>query len=266
VPWAYLDISRPMIAWLTYRGEYFSVDANHPQAISVFLSERLRGATNGAEQLAIEMAIESRRQDAFPDACSRLHGVYAFQSRDDALRAASRWNLPAFVPDNLTELVILPGSRVSVHDSEWITQEFGGSPGPWIDQYLAGAPYGAHPLPELLIEGSAAILNTPLRERAGQVVHNTWPDACAPLEIGRIAFEIGFPFGRMTAAIRPDADGVLTVVYDLAFDGNDPKFVEAFGKAIHQPGYPVDWDSLKAIDEENWFRAPDMRKFMFRLG
>lgn len=254
-----------MIAWLTYRGEYFSVDTNHPQAISVFLSERLRGASNGARALAIEMAIESRRHDAFPDASSRLRGVYAFQSRDDALRAASIWKLPAFTPDNLTELEILPGSQVSVHDSEWITHEFASGPGPWIDRYLAGEPHGEHPLPELLIEGSATILNTPLRERASQIAHDTWPDARAPLEVGRIAFDIGFPLGRMTATIRPDTDGVLTVMYDLAFDGNDPKFVEAFGKAIHEPGYPVDWNSLRAIDEESWFRVPDMRPFMFRL-
>ena len=266
MPWAFLDISKPMIAWLAYRGEYFSADASHPQAMSIFLSERLRGATKGATQLQIEMAIESRRQDAFPDACSRLRGVYAFQSRDDALRAASIWELRAFTPNNLTELEILPGSRVPVHGSEWITHEFNGGPGNWIDQYLAGEAYGKVALPELLIEGNAAILNTPLRERARHVVHSTWPDARAPLEIGRIAFDIGFPFGRMTAAIRPDTDGVPTVVYDLAFDADDPRFVEAFGKAIHEPGYPVDWNALKTIDEGNWFRVPDMGDSMFRLG
>lgn len=254
-----------MIAWLTYRGEYFSVDENHPQAISPFFSERLRGATNGGQQLATEIAIESRRQAAHLNKCSRLRGVYAFETRDDALRAASTWGIPAFTLDNLTELQLLPGSRVSVHDSEWITHEFGSGPGLWIDEYLAGEPHGEHPLAELLIEGSAAILNTPLRERAGQVVHQTWPDARAPLEIGRIAFDLGFPLGRITAAIRPDSDGILTVVYDLAFDGNDPAFVAAVHHATQDPNYPVDRASLQAIDDEHWFRVPDMRASMFRL-
>jgi hypothetical protein len=55
---AYVDISRPMIAWLTYRGELYSVDTTHPQAISVFTSERLRGAESAGSQLEVEIALD----------------------------------------------------------------------------------------------------------------------------------------------------------------------------------------------------------------
>lgn len=255
-----------MIAWLTYRGELYSVDRSHPQAISVFASERLRGAVQGGRQLEVELAIESCRQARHLATSSRLAGFYAFPDRRTAIRAASEWRLSPFRPDNLTEIEISPDSRVSTLDSEWITIEMGNGAGPWIHHYLAGLPHGTSPLPELVVEGSAAILNTPLRERARGVVEKEWPEALLPLELGRIGFTLGFSLGRMSSAIRPNASKTLEVVYDLSFNAEEPTFLAALKRAMADPTFPVDRKALQPIDENTFFRVPDMRPYMFELS
>jgi hypothetical protein len=262
--WAYLNIDNPMIAWLVYRGEVFSaMRDDHPSAISLFATRRLHSAANGSQMFSIEREIEERRLAAYPNHASRMAGFYAFESPEDAKRALKWGN---FNPEHLSELEILDGSTVTVRDSEWITHDMGSGPGPWIDDYLGGRPRGTTPLTELTVEGAAAILNTPLRVRAGEVVDATWPDAHVPLEVGRIAFLLGFPVGRMTAAITANGDGGFNVEYHLYFPAEDPAFLEKLHEAVWEPDFPVNGEALRPIDEETYFRVPDMTRYNFRIS
>ena len=111
--WVYLKIENPMVAWLAYRGEIYSTIRDHPSALSMVAADRLRGATRGSDLLRVEVAIEVRRRAAYSAQASRLAGFYAFVSEADAARAARKWNISSFTPDNLTELDVSDDSLVT---------------------------------------------------------------------------------------------------------------------------------------------------------
>lgn len=124
--YAYLNITDPLIAWLVYRGELVSAERIYPSALSVWATRYLQDAeeTQPSDRYAAELVIEQIRVTNYPEAVSRLRGLYVFPDRISALEAASRWNGP-FRPEFLVELGIRPGSRMSRHDAEWITTRLG---------------------------------------------------------------------------------------------------------------------------------------------
>jgi hypothetical protein len=200
--WAYLNVENPIVAWLVYRGEMFS--ANRVQVppdevwtpLSIFHTSRLRSAAVSAgAAYTTERAIDDARHLTYPEKISRLSGFYVFGDEESARRAEALWD-GNFRREFMCEVGISPESNVTRYDSNWITHEFRSGPGNWVDRYVAGEPYDNAPLWEYVIEGTALVFGTALRERAYATVTRTWPESLALLELGRIAAALGSQPGK----------------------------------------------------------------------
>lgn len=257
--WAFVNVDDPLVAWLAYRGEVFSPeDPRNPNALSMFAASRL-SPTGGRTMLwPREAALEDRRANTFSGNTSRLRGFYGFDSEAAAGRAAAAWGLPSFTTTNLTRLRLSAESHWNRYDSEWITHDLAGASTDWFDRYLSGAPRGTDPLWEYVVEGSAAILNDSLRDRARRVALNEWPESDVFLELGRIAFLLGYPLGRISATIVPLSDGMQRVHHLLNMvDADNPAFLAAVSRARQNPAFPYKWADL-TITDRDFDRTPDL--------
>lgn len=224
--WVYLNVEHPLVAWLVYRGEMFSADMVHVSPdtpwtpLSLFHMGRLRRP--GMYQT--ELAIDEARRHSFPEKSSRLSGFFVFADEESAKRAAGSWD-GIFRSEFLCEVGVGTASKVTRYDSNWITHEFGGGPGAWTERYVAGAAYNDAPLWEHVVEGTALVYGTALRQRAYATVRRTWPESLALLELGRIALELGSSLGRIVGLPVP-ADDNLRVRYILDMvDADQPEFL-----------------------------------------
>jgi len=126
----------------------------------------------------------------------------------------------------LTEVEIVPTSRQSIYDSEWITADFYSSDTSWFADYYSGRPRGAAPIREILLDGRALILGTELKERAYRTVAANWLASLALLELSRTAVELGSQL-EIIVPILTIGNGKLSLRLMLDFsDANHPDFLE----------------------------------------
>lgn len=257
--WVYLNVEHPLVAWLVYRGEMFSAEMVHVSQdtpwtpLSLFRIGRLRSPGSYKTELAID---EARRQ-SFPEKSSRLSGFFVFADEDSARRAERAWD-GNFRSEFLCEVGVATAPKATRYDSNWITHEFGGGPGDWMEQYVAGAAYNNAPLWEHVVEGTALVYGTALRERAYVTVRRTWPESLALLELGRIAVELGSSLGRIVG-LPVLTDGNLRVRYILDMvDADQTQFLDRVKAFVEDPSKPVNHADLAPLDEERWFRTPDL--------
>jgi hypothetical protein len=211
--YAYLDVTDPLVAWLTYRGEMVAAGSLIEGALSFWAAGRLRNK----ELYLKELALESQRSRSFPASVSRLSGFYVFDDLDSARAAAERWGVERFRPDTLVEVGIVPGSRVSRYDAEWITRHFNGSGDiDWGRHYFAGISTDS-PIWELVVDGRAIIYGTEVREAAYEVIVAKWPKTKCLLELARLAAHLDSDLGLIVA--WPVRDGeVIRVHFIMHFE------------------------------------------------
>ena len=250
--WAYLDIEDPLVAWMAYRGQLVSASEAHEHALSLWLSRLLARSRHGARDLRTELAIESARQAAYPEAVSRVRGFYVFPDQDGAAEAR-RWG-GFFTPDNLVELAILEGSKFSRHDPGWWSD----APGGWMARYLSGDAAGPQPTWELVVEGRAWILGTEVRERARTVIERTWPKSLAVLELARIGCWLDSDLGVIVPMLFETESGV-SIKYVMNFaDAEDPHFLERFARLKQENPEAVNHAALQQAGEHGLV-VPDLR-------
>jgi hypothetical protein len=110
---AFLNVDKPWIAWLVYRGEMVSSQASNTQALSVWHAPYLIAAARSGQASAYyrrEMTLESVRRGSFPEKISRLSGLYFFED-EGALRstmsgAATSPKRSAFGPRPTTGVLV----------------------------------------------------------------------------------------------------------------------------------------------------------------
>lgn len=220
--YAFLDVDRPVIAWLVYRGLMVSSSHAHPAAVSNWAMGLLRGSDNYER----EAALESFRQTSMPDAISRWRCFYAFAEPGSARKAASSWGYH-FREDRLAEISVTADSSVSRRDATWVTRHSGGPEVPWASSYFQGVPTD-DPVWELNIAGRAWVLGTGLRQIAYETIRRKWPESLALLELSRVAAELGSDLGLITATVV-DAPSHPRVVHVMSFaDARDPAFLAQF--------------------------------------
>jgi hypothetical protein len=227
--WANLNIARPLVAWLVYRGEMVSSSQAHAQALGFWLTNALSAESRIGHRSASfrdEVALETVRCQRVPRAVSRLSGFYLFDDRTSAEVAATTWGRN-FRRDALEEVGILTGSRWSRHDAQWITLNMGTGATGWIEPYLRGEPAGPDPIWELLVDGRAVVFGTRFREAAYDVVKRTWPQSLALLELGRVAAEVQSDLGLILPMIHGAAPHARRVDYMINMeDAEDPGFLK----------------------------------------
>jgi hypothetical protein len=228
---AYINVSDPWIAWLAYRGEMIASPQVHPQALSIWHARCLIAAGRAAiraEKYRKETELDQFRAARYPEAVSRLSGLYFFPTLEDAKRVENKWD-GSFQPENLTEVEIVSVSRLSRYDSEWITHDFGSPTNSWFDSYFSGVARGANPIWELLVEGRALILETSLRERAYQVLAAEWPQSLALLELSRVAVVLGSDLGVILPIVTCDRNKGRIDIKINSEDMTNEAFLERLG-------------------------------------
>jgi hypothetical protein len=179
-----------------------------------------------------------------------------FEEEAAGRAATSAWRSHRYRDDLVGEVGVHHDAAVSRHDAEWITAKLDSPETEWIDSYLSGAPYGAKPTWELVVDGRADIYGTELRERAHDVVKAQWPKSLALLELARIAAWFGSDLGLTTAMAVKETGGIrVAYVMDVA-DVDDPQFL----RRARESGHPINEEVLR-----NDLVLPDLRNRSFLI-
>jgi hypothetical protein len=189
---AYLNIDHPMVAWEVAIGRLQSVGeiTGERFGVSLWTYSMLQSYVQAKlpKRFANELRLEYVRMRSHAHRVSRLHGLYFFKSKEDALFASGYWGMPErrqyisavqFFPSALTEV-----------DSEWITFNLGSNDdSAWMDSYWSGATAGVRPLTEILATGQGIVLNKELRIQAYKRIYYLWPTATPLLAAVCCAFD-----------------------------------------------------------------------------
>lgn len=204
----YLDLEKPLVAWETYRGALISanqIETNTQKYPSIILAHMIQFKNN--TRLANEFLIEHIRLNDFPERVSRLRGLFLFRDRLSTQKATA-WG-GHFISENLAEVQVDTKKEPDRLDSNWISKikrENGIITKDSIDdirKYWSGEPYDiADPCWEYLINGSALILNTSVRNRAYKIIKARLPASLGLLELSRVALLLNSNLGHCTPWIR----------------------------------------------------------------
>lgn len=245
---AYLNIDDPLVAWEVAIGRLRSVDDpgpdNHPGIISLFLASKLREtfALDRPRWLSREFVLEKARVDRHPQAVSRLRGVYMFTSMEDALRARAEWRLPGWKQDYLSE-VHFSAERLTVVDTDWISEADSSLDTSWMDSYWSGTPKRKKPLLEVLGIGIGQIQNQALREQAYQTAIRNWPGSTNLLQRAIYGFcEAQMDTVAQMRAFLLSADDKLSLdhfIYMEDFKHANPRLREVLFAAAARGDFPT---------------------------
>ena len=261
----FLDVSRPYVAWATYRGVLIT-PPNERTSTERFLSWWQTDLHRNSPFIRREAALEEVRRRKFPENISRLNGFFCFPDLGNAKRASQIWN-GHFTLENLAE-VNLEGARGRDRlDSNWITFADPHKTLPtdeWLTRYWQGEQYpGKEPIWETLVEGRVSVLGTELRTKAYELVKSIWPESLMLLEISRLGAWIGSNIGCISASLTENTGYYyFRYLMDMS-DADNPVFLEKL-KQLMESGHPVNWADIKPHhDRESFGASPDMRPFEF---
>jgi hypothetical protein len=182
-----------------------------------------------AERANVEARLEAVRVSEFPEAVSRLTGLYLFEDEIAATRAEAEWGGSGslFRREWLVD-VGFSAYKVSRVDSEWITRRFYDPDTDWMRRYWSGQPMSDEPLWELLVEGLGLVWGTALREAAWTRLLREFPASASLLDIARVAQELGdFNFGGIVPYVRSVGAAKYRIDYLIDFrDARDPEFLQ----------------------------------------
>jgi hypothetical protein len=243
---AYVNIDNPMAAWNVVRSSLYSPSclpqSEQPGALSFSMADLLRDG-NAARAVA-EFRLEDLRRRHFPDAVSRITGIFLF---DDMYSAAQVWSgawSGHFTSDYLTDVGV-SAARSSRHDATWITMMRNNENilvNGWeamAESYWSGEPASNQPIWERVIEGWITIWGVDLKTRALEEIRKYWPRSLPLLEISANSAAIGSLDGAvMPYAVRKDE--TLEIAYLLRMvDAEDPEFCDRLGNFLRTGGERV---------------------------
>ena len=261
----FLDISRPYVAWATYRSVLIS-PPNIQDSNGRFISWWQADLHRNSPHIKREIALEEIRVQQFPGRVSRLNGIFCFQDRESATDAADHWG-GQFKLEILAEVNLLEAQGRDRLDSNWITYADSNTVRPsdaWISSYWRGEPYpGKKPIWETLVEGKVTVLGTDLRKQAYEIVRANWPDSLMFLEISRLGAWIGSDIGSMSVFMAEDAENYnFTFCMDMR-DADNKNFLIQLSQLI-KSGHPVNYADVKPhYDKGSFGKVPDMSAFQF---
>ena len=260
VVYAFLDVDRPWIAWLVYRGEMVSRAATRTPTLSVWHATYLLGSQRDAAisgRYARELEIDAARNKEYPKTVSRLSGFYAFEDPDAARRAAERWGIPGFQDEHLVEIALDENVLVSRYDAEWISRYLSSRDSSWIPKYLSGQST-ERPIWELLVEGRGFVLGTRVRQLAYDTVKKTWPTSLGLLELSRVAVELRSDLGLIVPILTVENSQADLKLYLNFQDAENPEFLQR----LRDFAGPRNLADLNATSE---LVLPDLGEFSMRF-
>lgn len=263
----YLDVDHPVVAWNTYRGVLASANAvfskNGPGSLSMLLAGIFD--TGNYQRLHSEFCIESIRSRLFPNAVSRLSGMFVFDDVESTLAATQATWGGHINTDCLTDvgLSYTVGTRA---DAGWITQmlteDYVLVPS-WEEmaaRYWSGEPSSSTPIWELIIDGYACVWGTRMREQAFNVIRSRHPFSLGYLEESKIAAGLGFSVGHISSwLLRTDAGASLQFLIDDTM-ADDPRYVDAIARFI-ETARPEEVNPAAVRTPPGLVRKPDLQPY-----
>lgn len=184
--YVYLDHHYPPILWNIMRGGFCSVECLPPEefnfAVSISLASMMRNLS--AERLRSELCIEVVRKRDFPNAVSRLKGIFVFDDVESVsqLWEGNRWG--GHFEDQYLADVGVSAKRSTRADANWIDDALnanGALNENWeelVSRYWAGEPHPRRqPIWERIVEGCATVWSIHSKRSALEEIEAIWPDS-----------------------------------------------------------------------------------------
>jgi hypothetical protein len=186
-------------------------------------------------RLQHELVMERVRISAFPEATSRLRGMYFFADEASALRILESWSdLPEhFKEECLAEVGFLDGLRRSQHDSMWIEEymwidrPFQEEDIVWIRKYWSGEAMNEFPLWEVVAEGSLWVFGTEVRSRAHDSIAKEQPESLGMLELSRVAADLDSNLGHCAPLVANVGSHWLVEYFMDMRDATNVRFLDS---------------------------------------
>lgn len=214
--YVFLNIDSFVVAWEVHCGILISTNetiTNSVRPMSVFEASKFR--KNHVMWYENELIIDEIRKQNHPSKISRLTGMYFLEDRESALRVTKdpRWEDKYFDEEFLSEVDLLPSGEITKVDTNWIFENnvmkkhIDKNNMEWIDKYWKGEPMPTQtPLWELIMEGSAVILNESLKTKSFEIIKNRQPKTLPLLEKSRIERQRGSQYGHIVSWVMPIED------------------------------------------------------------
>ena len=272
--WTYLDISDPLVCWEVYRGILISPDCYKIEQNPSISFWQLKFLKNISSVRAMnELRLEIVRQKFYPDKISRFRGLYYFEDKETAIKAANLWNLKHFNEFCLTEVELFTDFVYSKHDSNWITYYLSKNNDnfDWIHSYWRGeiCSLGEEPIWELLVVARGRVLNKDLRQSAYNLIKEKNPTTVLPfLEQSRLAAFLGSDLGHCSPCVFRVCENKFRVsdIIDMK-DARNDLYIKKLHEFLKNPenSYLVNWNDLNLIDRYDVFSVPDTRERNFEF-
>jgi len=245
--YVYLNLDAFPAAWAAYRGVMCSAATVGTKGFRPFAYwpfGLLKRAANGdrlsLRRLEKELALEQIRRAHYPEKVSRLHGIYLWKTRDDAIRG-ERWRLTEgqyFAQEQLAEVEFYYTNRTEA-DTQWIDAHvlddgyvLNRNDLSWAHKYWTGEGRNHEPHWEQIVEGRGLIRTTALRQRALQRIETDSPRLLGEAEIGRPAGELGSDLNVIAPFVVVDRPGILRANYFVDARDDTPEFMTKLGQHI----------------------------------
>lgn len=244
---AYINIDNPMAAWNVVRSNFYSPSclpqSECPGSLSFGMADLLRDGN--VARAEAEFRLERFRRRHFPDAVSRLTGIFLF---DDIESAAQVWDNDAwsghFNAEYLTDVGV-SADHSSRLDAAWITMMRNDQNilvEGWeemAERYWLGEPASNQPIWEQIIEGWVTIWGLELKTRALEEIRKFWPQSLPLLAIAANSASIGSCDGAILPYLTRK-EALLEINYHIRMvDAKEPEFCERLGHFLETGGNRV---------------------------
>jgi hypothetical protein len=219
--WVYLNLNDAAVAWACYRGVLFpsefyikSKPGLCPLGWRAYTILKYAAESNNKNIVSSEVILEDVRRRYYPDKVSRLTGMFAFLSRESAIKGKS-WGVGHFEEEFLVELNIDPLREYTVVDSSWFTRYANEG----LSEDVAHAYWSGRPNPEeeqlweVLFDSPASICGTEVRMKCLELFRRHMPQVLPVLDLARRAVELGFTFGTVFPLLSIKDDVVRVSFY-----------------------------------------------------
>jgi hypothetical protein len=271
----YLNLDPFATSWAVYRGVMCSaatIGTRDFRTLAYWPFNLLKRAARGdllsLRRLEKELSLEQVRRAHYAEKVSRLHGIYLWRTRNDAIRG-ERWRLKEgqhFAPEQLAKVEFYYTNRTEV-DTQWIDEYvlddayvLNRGDLSWAHRYWGAEARNDNPHWEQLVEGRGVIRTTALRQRALQKIETEFPRLLGEAELGRLAAELGSDLNVVAPFIVFKEPGILTANYFVDARDQTPDFMTRLGQHIQAlPNETVHRRALELLRNGIQYTA-DLRK------
>jgi hypothetical protein len=250
--YAYLDISNPMVEWEVAIGRIKSNcdPLREPYGVSLWFYNNLKNKLNDnrVSELINEFRLEIVRNRYFPNAVSRMRGVFFFETLEAAKDILSCWRGNRFNPAFISS-VNFSASNLTKVDSEWITQKLRilDNDLDWMRSYWAGDSYWNNPMTEIIASGIGLVTNIDLRKMAYERIIKREPLASKLLAFSAAKFFYGVETAGLTVPFIVKKGVKLVGNYYInmrAFENGAKPEMEEVLKYCQEKGAVFPYDSI----------------------